>query len=206
MRGHLPCDSGGFVVNYETCPRPGSSRALTYRDPGVMMFADPNGTESGTRSQQGLHDRVHTRGGALSPEQLWDVHGSALFSLACTLIGDEPAALNAVTWAMVDLYSHSDTVPDMPSGEALREAAECVFRRCHAELADTHEQRTMILPPLMAWLGEITRDQRDALALCVFGGHTYGKAASLLDLPSDVVAGLLTSGLQELTRLAAAGT
>lgn len=171
-----------------------------------MVSAELNGTKFWARSKRGPLHLVHTSGGTLPPEELWDLHGSALFALARALIGDEPTALHAVTWAMADLYSHSDTVPDMPQGEALREAAERVFMRCDALLADTHTRRTTILPRPMVWFGGIEGGQRGALALCVFGGHSYRQAAALLDLPPDVVAALLTSGLQELTRLAAADT
>lgn len=137
------------------------------------MSAELNGTAFGAWSQRGRLALVHPSGGGLPPEELWDLHGSALFALACALVGDEPTALHAVTWAMADLYSHFDAVPDIPQGEALREAAECLFMRCHAVPADTHVRRTMILPPLMVLLGEIACEQRGALALCAFGGHSY---------------------------------
>lgn len=77
-----------------------------------------------------------------------------------------------MTRAMVDLYSGSDAVPDVPQGEAFRVAAGCVYMRCHCVLADHTTRRTMILPPVMVYLGEIARGQRGALALCVFGGHS----------------------------------
>ena len=56
----------------------------------------------------------------------------------------------------------------------------------------------MVGRPLMVWLGELARSQRDALAMCVFGGHDYRQAAALLGVAPDVVARLLTSALQEL--------
>ena len=127
-------------------------------------------------------------------------------ALACTLLGDESVALRAVTLGMVDLYAPSDADAAITVDESLIAAARCVYGRCHAILADSSSRRTMSGPPLMVWLGELALSQRGALGLCVFGGHDYRQAAHLLDLPPDVVARLLTSGLQELGRLAAAGT
>ena len=73
-------------------------------------------------------------------------------------------------------------------------------------LAKDHIQRTMTVPPLMVWLGQLARSERGALGLCVFGGHDYRQAAGVLDLPPEAVARLLTAGLQELGGLAAAAT
>jgi len=73
-------------------------------------------------------------------------------------------------------------------------------------LTDPSIRRTMTVPPLMVWLGELASRQRGALGLCVFGGHGYRQAAHLLDLPPSAVARLLTSGLQELGGLSTAST
>lgn len=144
---------------------------------------------------------------ALPPDQLWDLHGDSLFALACTVLGDESAALRGVSMGMVDVYCRDDpdpaTTPEETPEETLRVAARCVFARCDAMLGGVTTRRTMTLPPLMVWLGELARSQRGALALCVFGGHDYRQAASVLDRPPEVVARLLTSGLQDLGRLAA---
>jgi len=141
-----------------------------------------------------------------APEQLWDLHGTPLFALACTVLGDERKALRAVTLGMVDLYAASDAGPARAVDESLQAAARCVYEQCEAMLAEHHIQRTVRVPPLMVWLGELARSQRGALALCVFGGHDYRQAAHVLDLSPSAVAGLLTAGLQELGAIAAAET
>lgn len=168
------------------------------------MYAQSTGTRFWSRPLRWPLARPKDTGQLLRPDELWDLHGTTLFALACTLLGDEPAALRAVTWAMVDLYSRSDELSDVPRGEALRAAAGAVYLRCQDVLTDPTMRRTMTLPPLMALLGEIAQGQRGALALCGFGGHSYRQAATLLELPPEMVAHLLTSGLQELGRLAAA--
>jgi hypothetical protein len=117
------------------------------------------------------------------------------------LLGDDAAASLAVTRAMVDL-AHS---PDDASAEdAQRLLARRVYARCQGLAGDT--PRTLRLPPMMVWLGELAQLQRACLALCVFGGHTHREAADLLGAPALTVAALLTSGLQELGRLSAGGT
>lgn len=98
-----------------------------------MMSAELNGTAFGAWSQRGRLALVHPSGGGPPPEELWDLHGSALFALACALVGDKPTALHAVTWAMADLYSHSDAVPDIPQGDTLVKppnASSCAATRC----------------------------------------------------------------------------
>jgi len=134
----------------------------------------------------------------MSPEAFWDGHGASLYALACALLVDEEAALRAVALAMVDLYSPAGVDAEVSPEVTLRTAAACVYMRCHDGLTATPIVRTMTTPPLMVWLGELARGQRAALALCVFGGHTYQQAATRLDLPLEVAADLLTSGLRDL--------
>ena len=139
----------------------------------------------------------------LPPEQLWDRHGTQLFALASTLLGEERAAVRAVTLGMTDLYTPVDADPDSAVDESLQTAARCVYGRCHAILAESSTRRSTTVP-LMVLLGELAENQRGVLALCVFGGHDYREAAHLLDLPPAAAASLLTSALQELGALAAA--
>ena len=120
------------------------------------------------------------RGQGPSPEHLWDMHGTSLYSLACTVLGDEQEALRAVSFEMVDLYSPSDAQSAIADDASLRAAARCVYERCRAILAEPSSQRTMLGPPLMIWLGDLARRQRDALALCVFGGTTTDRPPQCL--------------------------
>lgn len=173
------------------------------------MSADTDGSLPRTRSsrEQVALPTGPGRGaaGGTEPEEFWDLYGTQLFALSCALLGNEAAALRAVSLAMVDLYSPSaDEVGLLPE-VTLRSGAECVYNRCHAGLAETPLGRTITIPPLMVWLGELAMGQRASLALCVFGGHTYQQAATRLDISSELVADLLTSGLHDLCRLAAPG-
>lgn len=174
---------------------------------GVFMSAEADQESSSSWSilRRPWLALANSPGHGPSPEQLWDMHGTPLFSLACTLLGDEEVALRAVALGMIDLYSPSDGRPVIAGDASLRTVARCVYERCQTILAESSSQRTMIVPPLMVWLGELAHSQRDALAMCVFGGHDYRQAAALLGLAPDVVARLLTSALQELGGQASAG-
>jgi DNA-directed RNA polymerase specialized sigma24 family protein len=79
--------------------------------------------------------------------------------------------------------------------------ARHVYRHSQNLSADT--SRTLRMPPAMVWISQLARLQRSCLALCLFGGHTHREAAALLGVTPTTAAGLLTSGLTELGRLAA---
>ena len=132
--------------------------------------------------------------------ELWDRHARSVYSLACTLLGDEAAASRAVMLGVTDLARTGRLVS---AEDALRLMARHVFWRSR-ELAD-ETPRSRDLSPAMVWLGRLAHLQRASLALCVFGGHTHREAAGLLDVPPATVAELLTSGLRELGRMAADG-
>lgn len=190
-------------------PGPGSAQR-NYGEPGFLMPAPTNKTVPGARSPHGRHPvpngPVAGLAAGIGPEQFWDLHGTSLFSLARALLGDEAAALRAVSLGMVDLYSGSDAQADESPAVTLAAGAGCVYNRCYAGLSEPPLGRTMTVPPLMFWLGELARGQRSALALCVFGGHTYQQAATRLDIPDEEAANLLRSGLHDLYRLAAPGS
>jgi len=134
-----------------------------------------------------------------APRDLWDRHGSAVYALACALLGDEGAAAEAVRLAMVDLAGSTGALTD---GEARRRLARTIYQ--HAPQPDGEEPDGARLPRSMVWLRRLARLQRASLALCVYGGLTHREAATLLDVPAHTVAELITAGLREIGRLAAA--
>jgi DNA-directed RNA polymerase specialized sigma24 family protein len=143
-------------------------------------------------------DRRHHR---LEPEQLWDRHGGSLYATARALLGEERAALQAVTLGMMDLYRDPQHEAGPRLDEALRSATVCVYRRCAQVPADDSTRWTMHGPPVMARIADLALLQRRTLTLCVFGGHNYREAAELLGVPDGAVLRLLISGLQELARM-----
>jgi DNA-directed RNA polymerase specialized sigma24 family protein len=134
-------------------------------------------------------------------EDLCDRHGDSVYALACTLLGDETAAAQALTLGMADLARSGGTVS---TTDARRSWARHVYWRSQ-ELAGEMSS-TPHLPPAMVWLSQVTPLQRACLALCLFGGHTRREAADLLGVPPATVADMLTTGLKEVARLAAGRT
>jgi hypothetical protein len=150
--------------------------------------------------------RVHAPSRPDSPvaglplEDLWDRHGSSVYALACTLLGDEVAAAQAVLLGMTDLARSSE-------GPSAEDARRCMARHVYWRSQELVGQtsRTLRLPPAMVRLGELAQLQRASLALCIFGGHTHREAADLLGVTPMTVAELLTAGLKEVGRLATDG-
>lgn len=131
-----------------------------------------------------------------SAEDLWNNHGQRVYSLAHALLGDETAAMRAVAMGMVDLVRTDGAVPARDTGCAL---ARHVYLRSTA-LSQEAPRRTGLLPA-MERLAQLADLQRASIALCAFGGHTYGCAAEVLGIAPPTVAQLLTSGLAEISRL-----
>jgi hypothetical protein len=132
------------------------------------------------------------------PSELWDRHGSSAYALACALLGNRGSAADAVVLAMSDLARSGDVSDD----QARRLLARSIY--CHGAVSGVPASAAERLPLPMVWLSRMARLQRASLALCVYGGLTHRDAADLLGVPSATVAELITAGLRELSRLAAA--
>lgn len=129
-------------------------------------------------------------------EVLWNSHGQSVYSLAHALLGDETAAMRAVALGMVDFVRRDISTRGEDTGRTL---ARLVYLRS-TELMNEASTSTD-LTPVLRWLAQLAQLQRASLALCVFGGHTYGDAAKVLGIAPLTVAQLLTSGLNDLSRL-----
>ena len=129
-------------------------------------------------------------------EDLWNSHGQSVYLLAHALLGDQTAAMKAVALGMVDFVRRDTSTPPEDTGRTL---ARLVYLRS-SELVGETSTSTELMPALR-WLAQLAQLQRASLALCCFGGHTYEDAAEVLGIAPLTVAQLLTSGLNELSRL-----
>ncbi len=129
-------------------------------------------------------------------EDLWKRHGQSVYSLAHTLLGDETTAMQAVAQGMVDFVGRDLCTPAEDTGRTL---ARLVYRRSTELVSETPDSTD--LTPAMGCLAQLAHLQRASLALCTFGEHTYADAAKELGIAPLTVAQLLTSGLNELSRL-----
>lgn len=173
-----PAGRAGAAANRWTRKR----RAKSGRARTLALRAHPDSAPESVRT-------------ALQVEELWDRHGSSIYALACTLLGDETAAAHAVTQGMTDLARSAGTAPN---NDTRRSWARHVYWRSQELAGQT--SRTPHLPPAMVWLGQLAQLQRACLALCLFGGHSHREAADLLGVPPMTVADFLTAGLREVER------
>lgn len=127
---------------------------------------------------------------------LWERHGRSAYAIACVLLKDAAVAERAVGLAMVDFVQSAECES---ARAARRSMARHVYRRSQ-ELLSVDTARTLPMPPAMVWGDQLSQLQRACLALCLFGGHTYREAATLLGVAPSTAAALLTSGLTELGR------
>ena len=161
--------------------------------------ADFRGAQIGSRAEAETAPAGAVTRGEL--EELWDRHGGSAYALACTLLGNEVAASEAVRLAMADL---ARSIRGMSTEEARRRLVRHVY--WHTQEPADETPGPVLLPPVMVWVSQLAWLQRASLALCVFGGLSHREAADLLDVPPRTVADLLTAGLRELGRLAAGAT
>ncbi|MBM7789735.1 RNA polymerase sigma factor [Tenggerimyces flavus] len=142
-----------------------------------------------------------------------DRHGAALFALANIISGDREFA----RLVAVDVLKHACTAPEQPAEGALisvrHDLARLIYRRCakpsrflgyQDDLEPRHRGRAGTDRPrdggcdLIAELAVLADQQRTAVALALLGDHSYRDIGSLMGLPPQLTASLVSSGLNQL--------
>lgn len=139
----------------------------------------------------------------------FDRHGEALLCLASAMIGRGAAAESAVIETIADASARMDwTHPEDERG-LRRELARLTYWRCvrwsgavsqddpQTSVASLEPHRDADQPTADA-LDGLSGQERAAIALCLYGAHTYQETAELLALPPETVARLLSFGLHRL--------
>lgn len=125
----------------------------------------------------------------------YDQFGSSLFLFASVLTDDVKLAEQLVFQTIIAHQSGSSTLQDLSASVHI------------AWLAWGQPQSPAESPPtpgrspgaqLLHEIRGMPADQRAALGLCKYGGHTYRQAADLLDLRPEIVARLLCDTLRIL--------
>jgi hypothetical protein len=136
-------------------------------------------------------------------ELLCDRHGPALYLLALTVTGCPGEAQRAVAAVIADACRPPDRLGPVGDHGARRELA----RRVYAECTSREERaefdtgvRPLVFEDFMPWLGALSRYQRAAIALCLYGEHRAWQAANVLEVSTATVHELLFWGLQDLTQ------
>lgn len=136
---------------------------------------------------------------------LYDAHAHALFSLACLLLDDREEAVSAVTQV---LLHWSDRRRAGPDSSTRRNLARCVHLRCTRTRLGPHPvphgmpvgraPRARHEAASVTGVHALSDQQRAAIALSMFGDHSYEDVADVMSLPSEVISALLRSGLVRL--------
>jgi DNA-directed RNA polymerase specialized sigma24 family protein len=123
-----------------------------------------------------------SRGAAATVDDVWQRHGRALYALALTMCQDAEQAEAVVVQAVLDACT-PDHLAVPAVGRA--ELARYVYVLWQRRRGDRHEGRASL--------------QRSAVAMGLFGDHTYREVATLMGLPAREVADLMRSGLLDAT-------
>jgi hypothetical protein len=128
-----------------------------------------------------------------------------MFALALVVCEDAEAAETVVVQAILDACTPSDiAVPSVGRQELARYVYVLEGRRRGESAQPSAAERRPGAPALsssgVAGADELSHRQRSAIALALFGDHTYRDIASLMGLPAPDVAELMRSGLIEAGR------
>ncbi len=138
-------------------------------------------------------------------KDVWRRHGQAMFALALVVCEDADVAESVVVQAVLDACT--------PAGIAIgpvgrQELARYVYvlherRRALRPVGSALDHRPdadALVSSGVAAAAELSHRQRAAIALALFGDHSYRDIASLMGESPPVVAELMRSGLLEAGR------
>jgi RNA polymerase sigma-70 factor, ECF subfamily len=149
-------------------------------------------------------------------------HAGAVFALARRLLADATLAEEVVQEVFVRLWDAPDRFDpergslrsyllanghgravDLIRSESSRRGREEREHRARAEAGYDleHEVEDLVVADeLKGALAALPPDERRAIELAYFGGHTYREVASLLDAPEGTVKSRIRSGLRRMKR------
>lgn len=126
-------------------------------------------------------------------EEAWHRHGPALFALALVLFEDVDEAESVVVRAFLDACTPADIAVASVTRRELARYVYVLWQRRTA--APARVPSAGWRPAGLAEMGTLSPLQRTAIALGLFGEHTYVEIALLMDLPAPEIAALMRSGL-----------
>lgn len=153
---------------------------------------------------------------------LYDRHSRIAFGLAYRMLGEPSAAEDVVQEAFLSLWRQASTF--RPERSAVRtwllsivhhRAVDRLRRTVSREVSvedepervdestDVEQEVSALLEArqVREALGALPADQRRAIELAYFGGHSHSEIARMLDVPLGTVKGRLRIGLQKMRAL-----
>ena len=125
----------------------------------------------------------------------YDEFGHSLYLLACVLTDDAKLAEQLVVQTIVEHQFGPSTLRELSAGiyVAWLAGGQPPLSAESSPLAETSSGALTLHD-----IHQLSVDQRAALGLCKYGGHTYRQAADLLDLLPEQVTRLLCDALRVL--------
>jgi RNA polymerase sigma-70 factor (ECF subfamily) len=176
----------------------------------------------GGASDRRTVDRI-AAGDEAALAEVYDEHAPLVYGLALRTTGDRGMAEDVTQDVFVNLWKQPHRFdPDRGSLRALlaamarNRAIDLVRSRTAAERRDEHEGRmaavtvpsveddalrTERYEAVRRALAELPEDQRRAIDLAYFAGHTYREVATLLGIPEGTAKSRLRIGMQRLASL-----
>lgn len=150
------------------------------------------------------HPETATVANFLDFQSLAEEHGAALCALAAVILIDREQAEDEVAKLLVHACSAPLTTLDGGTRRVLSRQLylNCTWARLVSGLSlsgpSAHQPSTDSFADRIDQLAALSEQQRAAIALFLYGDHSYQEVAELIALPAPVVVGLLRSGLAEL--------
>jgi RNA polymerase sigma-70 factor (ECF subfamily) len=165
-----------------------------------------------------------SQGDPLAFETIYDRHGGPAFSLAYRMVGNRPAAEDAVQEAFLSIWRsrmryesergsvrswilgivHHRTIDSLRRNlvhDRRRGSAEGIEERHEApERTDVEAVRRDEARSVRAALDTLPGDQNQVIELAYFGGFTHSQIAEMLNMPIGTVKGRMRLGLDKLRR------
>ena len=136
-------------------------------------------------------------------EEAWHRHGVAVFALALVLFDDTEEAEAIVAQAFLDACTPAEIAVESVSRHDMARYVYVLWLRRMAQPGVARAQLRARWKPArttgMPALRRLSHLQRTAIALALFGEHTYREIATLMELPPQDVADLMRSGLLAAT-------
>jgi RNA polymerase sigma-70 factor (ECF subfamily) len=168
--------------------------------------------------------QLMSRGDPRAFELIYDRHGGAAFSLAYRMVGNRPAAEDAVQEAFLSIWRsrmrydaargsvrtwilgivHHRTIDSLRRNlvhDRRRTSAEGIEERQEApERTDAEAVRRDEARSVRNALDTLPGDQNQVIELAYFGGFTHSQIAEMLNMPIGTVKGRMRLGLDKLRR------
>ena len=126
-------------------------------------------------------------------EDVWELHGAALYALARVILNDAHDAERVVAQAILDACKPDHAAVDVDR-RTLARYVLVLWARRRAELGGEQDIESTDLSGVAVMSG-LSYAERSAVAWGLLGAHTYTEIASFVGLPPREVAELMRSGL-----------